>query len=266
MNYSFGEILKNYREAKNMSLSELHRKTGVSQPYLSQLENGKKPSKKIIFKLLWGLCEDEPKEFIGMYGILMDVAGYEVKTEDTEILEQAMIEYSTLFKEINYIEAQIALLQNRLKWTKLKEQLVTELEILNLDLSVRVEQLEILKKLINQYSKPDKQLEIEINELLTAISEYRESNTQNIPNPKIEYDEPTNVNQLKDLIQIEQQNKDERDIAKRLEQLRQEIENSDDLAFDGEPLSDEAKESLIESMEYIFKQTKKINKKYTPKK
>lgn len=60
--------------------------------------------------------------------------------------------------------------------------------------------------------------------------------------------------------------KDERDIAKRLKQFEEEIENSDGLAFDGEPLSDEAKESLINSMEHIFRQTQLINKKYTPKK
>lgn len=60
--------------------------------------------------------------------------------------------------------------------------------------------------------------------------------------------------------------KDSKDIAKRLQKFREEIENSDGLAFNGEPLSEEAKESLIESMEYIFRQTQKINKKYTPKK
>lgn len=60
--------------------------------------------------------------------------------------------------------------------------------------------------------------------------------------------------------------KDEKDIAKRLQKFREEIENSDGLAFSGEPLSEEAKESLIESMEHIFRQTQRINKKYTPKK
>lgn len=60
--------------------------------------------------------------------------------------------------------------------------------------------------------------------------------------------------------------KDEKDIAKRLQKFKEEIENSDGLAFSGEPLSEEAKESLIESMEYIFRQTQKINKKYVPKK
>ncbi len=55
--------------------------------------------------------------------------------------------------------------------------------------------------------------------------------------------------------------KDERDIAKRIKQFRQEIEDSDGLAFDGEPMSEEAKESLVESMEHIFRQTQRINKK-----
>lgn len=60
--------------------------------------------------------------------------------------------------------------------------------------------------------------------------------------------------------------KDEKDIAKRLEAFKNEIENSDGLAFDGEPISEEAKESLVESMKFIFEQTQRINKKYIPKK
>ncbi|ANB55809.1 immunity repressor protein [Anoxybacillus sp. B7M1] len=60
--------------------------------------------------------------------------------------------------------------------------------------------------------------------------------------------------------------KDERDIAKRLKKFKEEIEKSDGLAFSGEPLSEEARESLIESIEHIFRMTQRINKKYTPKK
>lgn len=60
--------------------------------------------------------------------------------------------------------------------------------------------------------------------------------------------------------------KAEKDIAKRLKQFEADLENSDGLAFNGEPLSDEAKESLKESMELLFRQTQRINKKYTPKK
>lgn len=60
--------------------------------------------------------------------------------------------------------------------------------------------------------------------------------------------------------------KDERDIAKRMKEFEKDLEHSDGLAFDGEPMSDEAKESLLESMELLFRQTQRINKKYTPKK
>lgn len=67
-------------------------------------------------------------------------------------------------------------------------------------------------------------------------------------------------------LKTEALNKDEIDVAKRMEQFRKEIENSDGLAFSGEPLSDEAKESLIEAMEHVFRQTQRINKKFVPKK
>ena len=67
-------------------------------------------------------------------------------------------------------------------------------------------------------------------------------------------------------IKSPQNEKVERDIAKRLEAFKEEIENSDGLAFDGEPMSDEAKESLTEAMEHIFRQTQRINRKYIPKK
>lgn len=60
--------------------------------------------------------------------------------------------------------------------------------------------------------------------------------------------------------------KDEKDIAKRLEEIQKELENSDGLAFYGDPLSDEAKDSFLDAMDFILHQTKKINKKYTPKK
>lgn len=78
-------------------------------------------------------------------------------------------------------------------------------------------------------------------------------------NEKADFD-PIIINRARTLL------KQEKDIAKRLKDFKEEIENSDGLAFDGEPMSEEAKESLIESMEHIFRQTQRINKKYTPKK
>ena len=60
--------------------------------------------------------------------------------------------------------------------------------------------------------------------------------------------------------------KNEKDIAKRLEKFKEDISNSDGLTFNGEPVSNEALESFIDSIEHIYRQTQRMNKKYTPKK
>jgi hypothetical protein len=59
---------------------------------------------------------------------------------------------------------------------------------------------------------------------------------------------------------------DEKDIAKRLEQFKEDLTHQDGLLFSDEPVSEEALESLMDAMEFAFRQTQKINKKYTPKK
>lgn len=61
--------------------------------------------------------------------------------------------------------------------------------------------------------------------------------------------------------------RDERDIAKKLKELKETIENQDGLMFDGDPMSDEAKESILAAMELGLQAAKLKNKeKYTPKK
>ncbi len=60
--------------------------------------------------------------------------------------------------------------------------------------------------------------------------------------------------------------KDEKDIAKRMEKLREDLTSGDGLSFRGEPMSEEAIESLLEAIEYADRQTTRINKKYIPKK
>lgn len=60
--------------------------------------------------------------------------------------------------------------------------------------------------------------------------------------------------------------KDERDIAKRMEKIKKDLAGDDGLSFFGEPLSEDAKESLLEAMEYAVKQAQRLNKKYIPKK
>lgn len=61
--------------------------------------------------------------------------------------------------------------------------------------------------------------------------------------------------------------KDRRDIARDLEKLMNELEDSGDLMFDGDPMSEEAMDSIRNAMAMALEYAKKVNKeKYTPKK
>lgn len=61
--------------------------------------------------------------------------------------------------------------------------------------------------------------------------------------------------------------KDRRDIARDLEKLMNELEESGDLMFDGDPMSEEAMDSIRNAMAMALEYAKKVNKeKYTPKK
>lgn len=64
--------------------------------------------------------------------------------------------------------------------------------------------------------------------------------------------------------------KDEKDIAKRMEKMREDLlaakNDVDGLSYLGEPLSEEAIETLLEAIEYAERQTVRVNKKYIPKK
>lgn len=61
--------------------------------------------------------------------------------------------------------------------------------------------------------------------------------------------------------------KDKRDIAKDLEQMMSSLENGSGLMFDGDPLSDEAKASIMSAMQLGLEAAKAKNKeRFTPKK
>lgn len=60
--------------------------------------------------------------------------------------------------------------------------------------------------------------------------------------------------------------KDEKDIAKRIDALKEDLLNGDGLMLSGNPISPEAVESLIEALSSGIRQAKIANKKYTPKK
>ncbi|EMX0193790.1 immunity repressor protein [Bacillus cereus] len=55
--------------------------------------------------------------------------------------------------------------------------------------------------------------------------------------------------------------KDEKDIAKRVYQIRKDLMNEENLLFNGEPMSPEAIESFLEAIEYAVRQTIRINKR-----
>lgn len=61
--------------------------------------------------------------------------------------------------------------------------------------------------------------------------------------------------------------KDKRDIAKDLEAMLSQLTSGDDLMFDGDPMSDEAKESIAAAMKLGLEAAKLKNKeRFTPKK
>ena len=61
--------------------------------------------------------------------------------------------------------------------------------------------------------------------------------------------------------------KDERDIAKTLEKLMNQLDSSGDIMFDGDPISDEARESIRSAMKLGLEAAKVKNKeRFTPKK
>jgi len=61
--------------------------------------------------------------------------------------------------------------------------------------------------------------------------------------------------------------KDERDIAKELERMRESLESGQALMFDGDPMSSAARESILAAMKLGLEAAKKMNKEtYTPKK
>ena len=73
----FSELIKELRSAKGFSLRQVEKKSGISNAYLSQLENGKieKPSPHILYKLA--------EVYEVSYENLMKLAGY-IKKKDNE--------------------------------------------------------------------------------------------------------------------------------------------------------------------------------------
>ena len=83
-NKDVSEVLKELRASKGLSLRQAEKKTGISNAYLSQLENGKigQPSPHILHKLA--------EVYDTSYNDLMKLAGYIKRKEGERVRENVM--------------------------------------------------------------------------------------------------------------------------------------------------------------------------------
>lgn len=97
---SLGEVLKINRHRLELTLRQVTEVTGVSNPYLSQLENGKikHPSANILYRLA------------GLYGITIDELLYASgKVESINLLPKEMLtedEEAQLIKYLQFLRSQ----------------------------------------------------------------------------------------------------------------------------------------------------------------
>ncbi len=79
---TFGELLKELRLKHNLSIREAARKAGISAPYFSDMERGRKsaPSREVLMKIVdvLGLDKDEAEQ-------LYDCAGW-IKTKQNNCM------------------------------------------------------------------------------------------------------------------------------------------------------------------------------------
>lgn len=134
----FGYIIREQRKNLDISLREAAKRTGISHPYLSQLENGKvkKPTTDVVKKISLGMGIP--------YAFLLEQAGYfeevnntefkrlnkameELKNNDSKLMKLIMDAKDTkanLEENLNRVNNEIVKLQNDL-WEirKTEEQL-----------------------------------------------------------------------------------------------------------------------------------------------
>lgn len=82
---SIGDFLYQYRSKNKLSVQNLHEITGVSQPYLSQIESGGKiPSRKIVDKIAQGIANNDGINIKEIHNKLLKLAGYsEIRYADS---------------------------------------------------------------------------------------------------------------------------------------------------------------------------------------
>ena len=116
--------------------------------------------------------------------------------------------------------------------------------------------LNVQKSAVSKYEQGKISLNDDIIKKLSEIFEV--SSDYLIGNSDIRNPENINKDTLTD--------KDEKDIAKTMQKLKEQLSNDQGLMFDGDVLDEETAKLLLAAIEQQEKMIKKINKKYTPKK
>ena len=93
----------------------------------------------------------------------------------------------------------------------------------------------------------------------------------NVNDPFLHVDYAASAAEINDISEYEKAptltKKDERDIAKSLESIMADLEHSGDLMFDGDPMTEEARQSMRNAIELGLKAVKLLNKEtYNPNK
>lgn len=133
---------------------------------------------------------------------------------------------------------------------------------------------ERLKKLRKEHNLTQEQLGKKINVSKAAVSGYetgiRNPDTETLKciastfNVTVDYLLDRNDNRHMNSDGLT--SKEDKDIKKRIDAMRADLSSSGALMFDGEPLSEDALESLMDILEHAEKTVTKVNRKYTPKK
>lgn len=126
---TFGKYIRTLRKKEGLTLVELSKLSGVSNPYLSQIENDQfKPSPDIIRKLSNGLKVD--------YNDLMVLAGYIEEMENVEEqTKELQKELEMLLKTKNESELELKLFESLKTQEKLLSAIKTMSDLYNVLIS-----------------------------------------------------------------------------------------------------------------------------------
>jgi transcriptional regulator with XRE-family HTH domain len=113
MENEFGEFIRIKRKGQNITLVQLAKKTGLSQPYLSQIENGKRDTPKLdIINKIAGALDIDSYEMIAKVGIVPVKTDYasglaDLLKEEKKLIEEKDIMFQLKNNERVYLDGNL---------------------------------------------------------------------------------------------------------------------------------------------------------------